>query len=68
MHHRAIFEQVSAGSVEGAREAMRAHLIEARQTVLEAAALAAEDETAVSPRTGVFDTQDYAVREKGDRE
>jgi GntR family transcriptional repressor for pyruvate dehydrogenase complex len=60
-HHRAIFEQVSAGSVAGAREAMRAHLVEARRTVLEAAALAPAGGTASS-------TQGHAVHEKGDPE
>lgn len=32
-YHRAILAEVSAGNVEGARQAMRAHLIEAEETV-----------------------------------
>jgi GntR family transcriptional repressor for pyruvate dehydrogenase complex len=32
-HHHAIFEQVRAGSADGARAAMRDHLIEAEQTI-----------------------------------
>jgi GntR family transcriptional regulator, transcriptional repressor for pyruvate dehydrogenase complex len=38
-HHRAIFEQVQAGSAEGARATMRDHLVEAEQTVREAQSL-----------------------------
>jgi len=38
-HHRAIFEQVQAGSMEGARSAMRDHMIEAEQTVRQAQTL-----------------------------
>jgi GntR family transcriptional repressor for pyruvate dehydrogenase complex len=38
-HHRAIFEEVQAGSAEGARAAMRDHLIEAEQTIREAQSL-----------------------------
>lgn len=44
-HHRAIFGQVVAGSVAGARYAMCNHLVEAEETVREALALAAGPET-----------------------
>jgi GntR family transcriptional repressor for pyruvate dehydrogenase complex len=37
-HHRAIFEQVHAGSAEGACATMRDHLIEAEETIREAQA------------------------------
>ncbi len=40
-HHRAIFEQVKAGDPEGAREAMREHLIEVEDTMRQALALQA---------------------------
>lgn len=60
-HHRAILEQVNVGSVAGAREAMRAHLVEARQTVLEAATLAAEGDLKI-------ESSDPTVHEKGVRE
>ena len=35
-HHQAVYAQVTAGSAEGARDAMRNHLAEAEQTVREA--------------------------------
>jgi GntR family transcriptional repressor for pyruvate dehydrogenase complex len=37
-HHRAIYEQVKAGASEGARQAMREHLIEAEDTMRRALA------------------------------
>jgi DNA-binding FadR family transcriptional regulator len=41
-HHYAVFSQVQAGSVEGARAAMRDHLLEAEQTIRLAIGLAAQ--------------------------
>jgi len=41
-HHRAVFEQVKAGDVEGARQAMREHLIESEDTMRQALALHAD--------------------------
>ncbi len=38
-HHRAVFEQVKAGDVKGARQAMREHLIESEDTMRRALAL-----------------------------
>jgi GntR family transcriptional repressor for pyruvate dehydrogenase complex len=38
-HHRAVFEQVQAGSIEGACRAMRDHMAEAEQTLREAQTL-----------------------------
>jgi GntR family transcriptional repressor for pyruvate dehydrogenase complex len=38
-YHRAVFEQVRAGDAEGARQAMREHLIEAEDTMRRALAL-----------------------------
>jgi DNA-binding FadR family transcriptional regulator len=38
-HHRAVFQQVQAGSIEGACAAMRDHMVEAEQTVREAQSL-----------------------------
>jgi GntR family transcriptional repressor for pyruvate dehydrogenase complex len=35
-YHRSVFEQVQAGSIEGARAAMREHMAEAEQTIREA--------------------------------
>lgn len=47
-YHKAIFDQVQAGDVEGAREAMRDHLIEAEDTLRKA--LAMQDEKSKSRR------------------
>ena len=41
-YHRAVFEQVKAGDVEGARQAMREHLIESEDTMRQALALHAD--------------------------
>lgn len=41
-YHRAIFEQVKAGDPQGARQAMREHLVEAEDTMRKAQALMAE--------------------------
>lgn len=38
-YHRAIFDQVKAGDADGAREAMRDHLVEAEQTLHKALAM-----------------------------
>ncbi len=38
-HHHEVFEQVKAGDVEGARQAMREHLIESEDTMRQALAL-----------------------------
>jgi GntR family transcriptional repressor for pyruvate dehydrogenase complex len=38
-HHRAVFQQVKAGDAEGARQAMREHLIESEDTMRQALAL-----------------------------
>jgi len=38
-HHRSVFEQVKAGQAEGARQAMREHLIESEDTMRQALAL-----------------------------
>ena len=41
-YHQAVFEQVKNGDAEGARQAMRAHLVEAEETMRQATALMAE--------------------------
>jgi GntR family transcriptional repressor for pyruvate dehydrogenase complex len=42
-HHRAVFQQVRAGDVEGAQQAMREHLIEAEDTMRKALAQYAKE-------------------------
>jgi GntR family transcriptional regulator, transcriptional repressor for pyruvate dehydrogenase complex len=51
-YHRAILEQIRAGSVKGAREAMLAHLIEAEETMQLALVLMAEEQPASAPEGG----------------
>ncbi|MFN8466508.1 MAG: FadR/GntR family transcriptional regulator [Caldilineaceae bacterium] len=51
-YHRAILEQIAAGSVSGARDAMLSHLIEAEETMYLALALKAEDQPASAPEEG----------------
>ncbi len=53
-YHRAILEQIKAGSVQGARDAMLSHLIEAEETMYLALALKAEDEPAGAPEEGLL--------------
>lgn len=48
-HHRAVFQQVKAGDVEGARHAMREHLIEAEDTMRKALAQYAKERGAGTP-------------------
>lgn len=43
-YHRAIFDQVQAGDADGAREAMRDHLVEAEQTLRKALAMQGQSE------------------------
>jgi GntR family transcriptional repressor for pyruvate dehydrogenase complex len=52
-HHRAIYEQVAAGSAEGARNAMRCHLDESEQTVREAQMAAASQANAMAVQPSV---------------
>ena len=51
-HHRAILEQIKALNVQGARQAMAAHLNEAEETMYLALALKAEDKPASTPEEG----------------
>jgi GntR family transcriptional repressor for pyruvate dehydrogenase complex len=52
-YHRAILEQVEAGNVNGAREAMQSHLFEAEETVHLALALRTHTNITGAPNQGV---------------
>lgn len=52
-HHHAIFDQIKAGDVKGARMAMQSHLVEAEETVHLALALQEQRPTAAAPNQGV---------------
>jgi GntR family transcriptional regulator, transcriptional repressor for pyruvate dehydrogenase complex len=52
-YHRALLEQIRAGNVNGAREAMQSHLFEAEETVHLARALQTLDKSTLAPEKGM---------------
>ena len=49
MHHRAIYDQIKASNADGAREAMRNHLVESEDTMRKAIALHTGQDNGLAP-------------------